>query len=129
MTNEEAIKILEYPVKKWSMEWDEREDGLSYYEALDMAISALRQRDVTDKDVGKNDPLTLDELRKMDGEPVWVVCLTPEIYDEPPIRWRILEKSIIGTFGVWGDKDSCLTERDYGKTWIAYRQKPEEETV
>ena len=68
MTREEAIKILEYPVKKWSMEWDEREDGLSYYEALDMAISALRQRDVTDKDVGKNDPLTLDELRKMDGE-------------------------------------------------------------
>ena len=76
-----------------------------------------------------NGPLTLDGLRKMDGEPVWVVCLTPEIYDEPPIRWRILEKSIIGTFGVWGNKDSCLTERDYGKTWIAYRQKPEEETV
>ena len=45
MTNEEAIKILEYPVKKWSMEWDEREDGLSYYEALDMAISALRQQE------------------------------------------------------------------------------------
>lgn len=45
MTREEAIKILEYPVKKWSMEWDEREDGLSYYEALDMAISALRQRE------------------------------------------------------------------------------------
>ena len=58
MTNEEAIKILEYPVKKWSMEWDEREDGLSYYEALDMAISALRQQDVADKDVGKNEPLT-----------------------------------------------------------------------
>lgn len=73
-----------------------------------------------------NEPLTLDELRKMDGEPVWVVCLTPEIYDEPPVRWRILEKSIIGTFGVWGNKDSCLTERDYGKTWIAYRQKPKE---
>ncbi|MDY3692988.1 MAG: hypothetical protein SO072_13625 [Dysosmobacter sp.] len=42
MTREEAIKILEYPVLKWSMEWDEREDGLSYYEAIDMAISALR---------------------------------------------------------------------------------------
>ena len=42
MNREDAIKILEYPVLKWSMEWDEREDGLSYYEALDMAISALR---------------------------------------------------------------------------------------
>ena len=63
MTREEAIKILEYPVKKWSMEWDEREDGLSYYEALDMAISALRQQEHD-----RNEPLTLDELRQMDGE-------------------------------------------------------------
>ena len=69
MTNEEAIKILEYPVKKWSMEWDEREDGLSYYEAIDMAISALRQQDATDKDVGKNDPLTnADKIRSMSDE-------------------------------------------------------------
>ena len=49
MTREEAIKILEYPVKKWSMEWDEREDGLSYYEALGMAISALRQQETVTK--------------------------------------------------------------------------------
>lgn len=36
-----------------------------------MAISALRaQQDVSDTDVGKNEPLTLDELQKMDGEPV-----------------------------------------------------------
>ena len=65
MTREEAIKILEYPVKKWSMEWDEREDGLSYYEALDMAISALRQEETVSNRNGLNEPLTLDELRKM----------------------------------------------------------------
>ena len=75
-----------------------------------------------------NEPLTLDELRKMDGEPVWVVCLKPERYYEPPIGWRIIEKSIVDTFGVWNDS-SCLAERDYGKTWLAYRQKPEEGTV
>ena len=69
MTREEAIKILEYPVKKWSMEWDEREDGLSYYEALDLAISALRQQDVADKDVGKNEPLTnAQKIRAMSDE-------------------------------------------------------------
>ena len=68
MTREEAIKILEYPVKKWSMEWDEREDGLSYYEALDMAISALRQQESVTRCNGLNAPLTLDELRQMDGE-------------------------------------------------------------
>ena len=121
MTTNEAIEAIKcnWPDSRYTI----------LREALDMAISALREQVVADKDAGKNEPLTLDELRKMDGEPVWVVCLTPEIYDEPPIRWRILEKSIIGTFGVWGNKDSCLTERDYGKTWIAYRHKPEEGTV
>lgn len=65
MTNEEAIKILEYPVKKWSMEWDEREDGLSYYEALDMAISALRQQEaVTDRHQMAN----ADRIRAMNDE-------------------------------------------------------------
>ena len=119
MTREEAIKILEYPVKKWSMEWDEREDGLSYYEALDMAISALRKqehfRDLTKK-VG---PLTLDELRQMDGEPVWVQSPGVPEYG----RWAIVE----------GVGENCLflrddfTCHDYGKTWLAYRQKPEED--
>lgn len=42
MTREEAANILEYPVYKWSMDWDEREDGLSYTEAIEMAISVLR---------------------------------------------------------------------------------------
>ena len=67
MTREEAIKILEYPVKKWSMEWDEREDGLSYYEALDMAISALRQQEtVTDSHQLTN----ADRIRAMSDEAI-----------------------------------------------------------
>ena len=44
MTREEAAKILEYPVRKWSMEWSDRDDGLSYTDALDMAIAALREQ-------------------------------------------------------------------------------------
>ena len=116
MTNEEAIKILEYPVKKWSMEWDEREDGLSYYEALDLAISALRQQECVG-DVNKS--LTLDELREMDGEPVWVQSPGVPEYG----RWAIVE----------GVGENCLflrddfTCHDYGKTWLAYLQKPEED--
>lgn len=93
MTREEAIKTLEYPVLKWSMEWDEREDGLSYYEAIDMAISALRQQEHFREDTKKVEPLTLDELRKMDGEPVWwwnnsakpicTICVWDRFMDEP----------------------------------------------
>ena len=38
-------------------------------EALDMAISALRQQDVADKDVGKNEPLTnAQKIRSMSDE-------------------------------------------------------------
>ena len=38
-------------------------------EALDMAISALRQQDVADKDVGKNEPLTnAQKIRSMTDE-------------------------------------------------------------
>ena len=126
MTNEEAIKILEYPVKKWSMEWDEREDGLSYYEALDMAISALRQQDVADKDVGKNEPLTLDELRKMDGEPVWVV------YDKDAGMWALVEvceESIFLTNNLGGRTEYAADVELEDDGITVYRQKPEEGTV
>ena len=123
MTIEEAIKILEYPVKKWSMEWDEREDGLSYYEDLDLAISALRQQDIR-----KNDPLILDELRQMDGEPVW--C---EIYIKgQPSFYGIVHKENVTGFIPGDDKPANLAITNvgaYGLAWLAYRQKPEEGTV
>ena len=69
----------------------------------------------------RNTPLTLDELRKMDGEPVWVQ--SPGIPEYG--RWAIVE----------GVGENCLflhddfTCHDYGKTWLAYRHKPEEGTV
>lgn len=71
-----------------------------------------------------NEPLTCEELREMDGEPVWVKCLKPSQYTDPPERWRILEKSITGHFGVWNG-DCALIERNYGTDWLAYRRPPE----
>ena len=117
MTREDAIKILEYPVKKWSMEWDEREDGLSYYEALDMAISALRQQETA---ANRNDPLTLDELRDMPCEPVYIVAGYVS-------WWDIV--SYAGMEYLYLKVEGSLPFRDYGKNWTAYRQKPEEGTV
>ena len=69
----------------------------------------------------RNAPLTLAELRKMDGEPVWVQSPGVPEYG----RWAIVE----------GVGENCLflhddfTCHDYGKTWLAYIQKPEEGTV
>ena len=128
MTIEEAIKILEYPVKKWSMEWDEREDGLSYYEALDMAISALRQQERFGE---VNKALTLDELRQMDGEPVWwwnksakpvcTICVWDRFMDEP----------MFANYD-WQSEDTLkLSKYKWLKKcgYKPYRKKPEEGTV
>ena len=111
MTIEEAIEAIKcnWPDSRYTI----------LREALDMAISALRQQDHFRDLTKKVEPLTLDELRKMDGEPVWVQSPGVPEYG----RWAIVE----------GVGENCLflhddfTCHDYGKTWLAYRQKPEED--
>ena len=64
MTNEEAIKVLEKQFDKSCGNYRyQNAEKLDFEDALWMAISALRQQGQE-----RNDPLTLDELRKMDGE-------------------------------------------------------------
>lgn len=79
------------------------------------------------KEQERNDPITLDDLRKMDGEPVWIV--------EYP-DWGHWELS--------ADAEDYVTDREpsfYGMKpndpagryglhklgWLAYRQKPEDD--
>ena len=111
MTREEAIEAIKcnWPDSRYTI----------LREALDMAISALRQQETVTNRNGLNELLTLDELRQMDGEPVWVQSPGVPEYG----RWAIVE----------GVGENCLflrddfTCHDYGKTWLAYRQKPEED--
>lgn len=66
-------------------------------------------------------PLSLEELREMDGEPVFIVRLES---DNPADRdWSLVDLKY----------DMCRTVTGglavfelYGKTWLAYRRKPEE---
>ena len=44
MTLEEAIKCLK-TIQRWTPDWDDREDGLSYWDAIDLALSALRHQE------------------------------------------------------------------------------------
>ena len=116
MTTKEAIEAIKcnWPDSRYTI----------LREALDMAISALRHQGQE-----RNAPLTLDELREMDGEPVWIV-------EEPD--WGHWELS--------ADADDYVADREpsfYGMKhndpagryglhklgWLAYRQKPEEGTV
>lgn len=101
----------------------DRQWAVGYNAGLDRALHSIAYAPTLTQ---PNEPLTLEQLREMDGEPVWVKCLEPNKYDNPPVRWRILEKSIIGTFGVWGG-ESGLIERNYGTDWLAYRRPPEGE--
>lgn len=86
-------------------------------DALEFAITALRSM----QEAGE--PLSLEQLKQMDGKPVWVVCLKKVKYIDPPIGWRILEKSISGSFGVWNG-ENCLSQRSYGSDWLAYSYPP-----
>lgn len=109
MTNEDAARILEYPVLKWSTEWDDRKDGLSYCEAIEKAIQALRNRPT-----GK--PLTRGQLREMDGHPVWIQNL------ERPERsqWRLCHWDRGKYLVLQGISVQGYLLEDYGQTWLAY---------
>lgn len=65
-----------------------------------------------------NNPLTLDELREMCGEPVW--C--------EKFEWRICYgvSDFRGCLCMETGAGSCIQLNDYGKTWRAYRCRPEE---
>ena len=85
MTREEAIEAIKcnWPDSRYTI----------LREALDMAISALRQQETVTNRNGLNEPLTLDELRQMDGEPVWwwnksakpvcTICVWDRFMNEP----------------------------------------------
>lgn len=68
-----------------------------------------------------NDPLTFEELRGMDGEPVWIsyfaggldVCMLVDTEHE-------ICRDAHGGFAVF---------ENLGNTWMAYRRKPEEEAA
>lgn len=75
-----------------------------------------------------NDPLTLEELREMDGEPVFIVskrygngwCI---------VQWHGVSKSWMyfsRTGTAEGMTATPITAREYGDDWSAYRRKPED---
>lgn len=84
------------------------------------AIAAWNRRaePVAGNPVTENAPLTLDELRGMDGEPVTVVSL--------PIgsTYKLGQQRDGKQFWKIG---TARKLSDYGKTWLAYRRKPEGE--
>ncbi len=98
---------------------DQLEEEVGFYSkgrnaGLNIARSALHDTTSTPTIVPlPNAPLTLEELRGMDGEPVWV--------DFP----KCPEASGCVYDGLLGDCDF----ENCGNTWLAYRRRPEEGTT
>ena len=61
-----------------------------------------------------NEPLTLEKLREMGGQPYWHVGLREE---SPPPHWNILDPFCA----------KRIEDYRYGENWIAYRRPPEGE--
>ena len=87
----------------------------------DMAISALRQQEHFRETTKKAEPLTLEELRQMDGEPVYSAEITG--------REEWLFRRDGGFADMYGEftSDDFMSWDNYGKLWWCYRQKPEED--
>ena len=121
MTREEAIEIL----RKNRPTSDPRPCGMELCEAVDMAISALRQQETV---TNRNEPLTLNELREaaQTGDPVWLVI-------DRIGGWVVIEKVCYESdypyvdYAEFGSDEPFYFEiSDYGDTFMAYRQKPED---
>lgn len=118
MTNEEAISVIENEIQiDVRLCTDKQVD--KFQTALYMAISALRAEPT-------GDSLTLEQLRKMDGQPVWV-----KVIGKTGIRcdgWceaEIREKDPFAY--VWwpgSEVEDIAKIEDYGKTWACYAYPP-----
>lgn len=81
-----------------------------------------------------NDPLTLDELKSMDGQPVWVRVIDHRNFADPKDDfdgWGMVRKSWVR---IWDESRADLIHvdyyfEDYGKKWLAYREKPDFSTL
>ena len=122
--NNETIRRL---AKKAADAWRSTDTYHQAAQIIDMLISALEGDPTL---TPPNEPLTLEELREMDGEPVWCKWLLPEDRAIEQGKWFIV---------ISGDKAGLEIKRpaeygchfckidDYGKTWLAYRRPPEGE--
>ena len=63
-----------------------------------------------------NEPLTLDELKQMDGKPVWMTAI-----NKTNGIWTIV-RVYNGFYDAASGYGTVRSLEDYGKTWLAYRK-------
>lgn len=82
----------------------------------------------------KDEPLTLDELRQMEGEPVWMAPVQKAGWISVPAQWTIFagvsESISREPVYVFSTPRTPLEGMggSYGQTWLTYRRKPKDTT-
>lgn len=128
MNIEEIVTRLEtlQAAAKNIAEWDLGENRDA--EALREAIALLK----THPDAQQNEPLTLEELRGMDGQPVYVKVIDHTVFANKKDDfdgWGMCRSSWVR---IWDRKRADIVHVDYefeayGGEWMAYRRPPKEE--
>lgn len=133
MTRKEAINVLKNEIQCVLRDSCERSECAScdlvmpierILSAYDMAIAALQEQEERENKM----PLTLEEVKRINNEPVWVCFFGGAIARED--GWFILIDNGEYEYEVLlRGKESCYKSYNYyGKTWIAYKNRPKEET-
>ena len=114
MTREEAAEIL---------------DGRNivpmpvYLKALEAAANALCESAALRADAPPpNRPLTMEELREMDGQPVWFCKCHNGL-----CNWCVIDHT--NETNIFFTDGTVRLMSSYGDGWMAYRRRPEEETT
>lgn len=133
MNLEEAIKHLEETLEDSTHIWSCENCKEEHKQLLTWLLKLRSLR--TQREVKNNAPLTPDEMWEMaqkcegiyiarvDGTPVFrgqKYCAA--VLDFSPA----FGSAALHVHAIYGDR-LTLWEDDYGKTWLAYRRKPEEE--
>ena len=123
--NDELVQVA----KKAADAWRNTDAYHQAAQIIDMLVEELEGDTLTQP----NEPLTLEELREMNGEPVWVkrlkglsVCDT----DWAVVEFRLEPDVKHYEIRVWWpgiEYEDTPSEDDYGNTWIAYRRPAEGE--
>ena len=88
-------------------------------EARRMGSDAIRELDAQEK----HEPLTIDELRQMDGEPVWAVLTVKTVGQKA--GYALIYNNCKYATQRWVNIPLWYSE--YGEIWIAYRHRIDEE--
>ena len=102
-------QLMKYPLRRGSALCDEEHADPHFLNGVE---SVLEWAQTLPTLTPPNELLTLDQLRKMDGEPVWV-----ELYR----AWALVEVKQNGNIMFYGNSFSC----PYSRTWRVYRFRPD----